>query len=282
MSEPRPDRYGVVGNPIRHSLSPRIHALFAEQTGQHLTYEALLGTPGQFAEEVWAWFSSGFRGLNVTVPFKEEAFALARVLTDRARRAGAVNTLWRDEERQLHGDNTDGIGFCRDLDRLGGEVPGRRILILGAGGATRGLLQPLLERHPAQLVIANRTAARAEALAEDFADLAIETELSACGLEALPTGPFDLVVNATAAGLSDEGLSLPATLVHPDSLAYDLVYGPGAARFLDWARNADCRQTADGLGMLVEQAAEAFAIWRGVHPDTTPVLHQLRHETDPA
>ncbi|WP_019625961.1 shikimate dehydrogenase [Thioalkalivibrio sp. ALJT] len=278
MSESRPDRYGVVGNPIRHSLSPRIHALFAEQTGQHLTYEALLGTPGQFAEEAWAWFSSGLRGLNVTVPFKEEAFALARVLTDRARRAGAVNTLWRDDERQLHGDNTDGIGFCRDLDRLSGEVPGRRILILGAGGATRGLLQPLLERRPAQLVIANRTAARAEALAEDFADLTIETELFACGLDTLPAGPFDLLINATAAGLSDAGLSLPASLVHPGSLAYDLVYGSGAARFLDWASDAGCRQTADGLGMLVEQAAEAFAIWRGVPPDTAPVLRQLRHE----
>ncbi|WP_028484172.1 shikimate dehydrogenase [Thioalkalivibrio sp. ALE17] len=280
MSEPRPDRYAVVGNPIRHSLSPRIHALFADQTGQHLTYETLLGTPGQFAEEVWAWFSSGFRGLNVTVPFKEEAFALARVLTDRARHAGAVNTLWRDDERRIHGDNTDGVGFCRDLDRLNFNVRSRRILILGAGGATRGLLQPLLEGGPEALVIANRTVARAEGLVEAFRDIAPATRLAACGLDTLPQGPFDLVVNATATGLGEDALDLPAHLVQADSLAYDLVYGAGAQRFLGWAEAAGCSNGSDGLGMLVEQAAEAFAIWRGVHPETAPVLSELRHEID--
>ncbi|WP_038052928.1 shikimate dehydrogenase [Thioalkalivibrio sp. ALJ1] len=280
MSEPRPDRYAVVGNPIHHSLSPRIHTLFAEQTGQFLVYDARQGTPGQFAEEVNAWFAEGLRGLNVTVPFKEEAFALARQLSDRARHAGAVNTLWRDSELQIHGDNTDGIGFCRDLDRLGFQVRDRRVLILGAGGATRGLLQPLLEGTPETLVIANRTPERAEALAEAFRDIAPATRLSACGLNRLPSHSFDLAINATATGLGQDGLDLPDHLVHPDSLAYDLVYGAGAQRFLTWARNAGCTHGSDGLGMLVEQAAEAFSIWRGVHPETAPVLHELRHEID--
>lgn len=281
MSEPRPDRYAVVGNPIHHSLSPRIHTLFAEQTGQHLVYEARLGTPGQFAEEVNAWFAEGLKGLNVTVPFKEEAFALARVLSDRARHAGAVNTLWRDGDHRIHGDNTDGVGFCRDLDRLGFDVRNRQVLILGAGGATRGLLQPLLEGAPEALIIANRTVARAEGLVDAFRDIAPATRLSACGLDALPQGPFDLVVNATATGLGDDALALPEHLVHADSLAYDLVYGAGAKRFLDWAAGAGCVRGSDGLGMLVEQAAEAFSIWRGVHPETDPILRQLRHEIAP-
>ncbi|MGM0552236.1 MAG: shikimate dehydrogenase [Pseudomonadota bacterium] len=278
MSAARPDRYAVVGNPIHHSLSPRIHTLFAEQTGQDLVYEARLGTPGQFAEEVNAWFAEGLKGLNVTVPFKEEAFALGRVLTDRARHAGAVNTLWRDNDRRIQGDNTDGVGFCRDLARLNFDVRNRRILILGAGGATRGLLQPLLESAPQALVIANRTVARAEGLAEAFGDIAPATRLSACGLDSLPQGPFDLVVNATATGLGEDALDLPAHLLHADSLAYDLVYGAGAQRFLGWAASAGCANGSDGLGMLVEQAAEAFSIWRGVHPETAPVLRQLRHE----
>ncbi|WP_017942605.1 MULTISPECIES: shikimate dehydrogenase [unclassified Thioalkalivibrio] len=278
MSEPRPDRYAVVGNPIHHSLSPRIHTLFAEQTGQNLVYGARLGTPGQFAEEINGWFAEGLKGLNVTVPFKEEAFALTRVLTDRARHAGAVNTLWRDDEYRIHGDNTDGIGFCRDLDRLGFDVRNRHILILGAGGATRGLLQPLLEGAPEALVIANRTVTRAEGLVEAFRDIAPATRLSACGLDTLPQGPFDLVVNATATGLGEDTLDLPVHLVHADSLAYDLVYGTGAQRFLAWAADAGCANGSDGLGMLVEQAAEAFAIWRGVHPETDPVLRELRHE----
>lgn len=279
MSEQRPDRYAVVGNPIDHSLSPRIHALFAAQTGQAMTYEARLGTPGQFAEEVNAWFAEGLQGLNVTVPFKQEAFALARHPSERARHAGAVNTLWRAEDHSLAGDNTDGIGFCRDLERLGLTVHGRSILILGAGGATRGLLQPLLERGATRLVIANRTAARAQELVDHFHAVAPDTELTACGLDQLPAGPFDLVVNATAAGLAAGELDLPFGLVAPESLAYDLVYGPAARRFLDWAYAAGCRHISDGLGMLVEQAAEAFAIWRGLHPETAPVLRQLRHET---
>lgn len=276
----RPDRYAVVGNPVHHSLSPRIHTLFAEQTGQDMTYEARRGTPGQFAEEVGGWLSGELRGVNVTVPFKEEACQLAAVLSERARRAGAANTLWRDKDGRIHGDNTDGVGLLRDLeDHLDCPLEGRRILILGAGGATRGILQPLLERTPRELVIANRTPARAEGLAQDFADLAGPARLAACALDALPEGPFDLILNATAAGLAEQGLELPAHLVGPDTVAYDLVYGPAARRFLDWADAAGCARGSDGLGMLVEQAAEAFAIWRGVHPDTAPVLATLRHET---
>ncbi|WP_019591565.1 shikimate dehydrogenase [Thioalkalivibrio sp. ALE20] len=275
----RPDRYAVVGNPIHHSLSPRIHTLFAEQTGQAMTYEARRGTPGQFAEEVGGWLAGELRGVNVTVPFKEDACQLAAVLSDRARRAGAANTLWTGDDGRIHGDNTDGVGLLRDLeDRLGCELNGRHILILGAGGATRGILQPLLERRPATLMIANRTPARAEGLARDFADLAGDTRPEACALDALPDGPFDLILNATAAGLSEDALELPSGLVGPRTTAYDLVYGPAALRFLDWAEANGCALSSDGLGMLVEQAAEAFAIWRGVHPETGPVLATLRHE----
>ncbi|MFO8004460.1 shikimate dehydrogenase [Thioalkalivibrio sp.] len=272
-----PDRYAVVGNPIGHSLSPRIHALFAEQTGQHLVYEARLGRPEHFAEDVREWFREGLRGLNVTVPFKEEAFRLVDQHSRRAGRAGAVNTIWIEADGLLTGDNTDGAGFLRDLtQRLGFDPGGRAILILGAGGATRGLLEPLLGAAPARLVIANRTPEKARGLQQDFADLARGARLEASGLEDMPAGPYDLVINATAAGLGSGGLALPPALLGASGIAYDLVYGPAARRFLEWAGAQGAATVTDGLGMLVEQAAEAFAIWRGVRPETAPVLAAIR------
>ncbi|AHE99473.1 shikimate dehydrogenase [Thioalkalivibrio paradoxus] len=274
------DCYAVVGNPIGHSLSPRIHALFAEQTRQDLVYEARLSDPEHFARDVRAWFGNGLRGLNVTVPFKEDAFRLVDLHTQRAERAGAVNTIWAEADGRLTGDNTDGTGFLRDLTgRLGVDPARNSILILGAGGAARGLLEPLLRGRPARMVVANRTRAKAETLVAAFADLAGDAALSSSGLDDIPPGPYDLVVNATAAGLSASRPELPAGLLAPSSaLAYDLVYGPGARPFLDWAREQGAEQVSDGLGMLVEQAAEAFAIWRGARPDTRPVFETLRRD----
>lgn len=272
-----PDRYAVVGNPIGHSLSPRIHTLFAAQTGQHMVYEARLGRADHFAEDVRAWFRDGLRGLNVTVPFKEEAFRLVDRRTPRAERAGAVNTIWQQADGGLYGDNTDGAGFLRDLQgRLGFDPAGRTILILGAGGAARGLLEPLLTARPERLVIANRTEARARSLVLAFQDLATGTPLESSGLDGIPNGPYDLLINATAAALAASAMTLPSRLLAGTSLAYDLVYGPAAQRFLDWAREQGAAAVTDGLGMLVEQAAEAFAIWRGVRPDTGPVLRELQ------
>lgn len=277
----KPDRYAVVGNPISHSLSPRIHTLFAAQTNQSMVYEARLGRPGHFAEDVRDWFRTGLRGLNVTVPFKEEAFRLVDRRTARAQSAGAVNTVWAEADGTLTGDNTDGTGFLRDLGiRLDLDLADREILILGAGGATRGLLEPLLAEAPGRLVIANRTPERAVALVESFAQLAGATQLEASGLDSIPDGPYDLLINATAAGLGTHGLSLPPGLLAETSLAYDLVYGPASRPFLDWAREQGAGNLTDGLGMLVEQAAESFTAWRGVRPDTTPVLRELRETLD--
>lgn len=273
----KPDRYAVVGNPIGHSLSPSIHALFAAQTNQAMVYEARLGRPGHFAEDVRDWFRNGLHGLNVTVPFKEEAFRLADHRTARAQRAGAVNTLWAEADGTLTGDNTDGAGFLRDLNaRLGLDPANQKILILGAGGATRGLLEPLLHAAPARLVIANRTPERALELVASFAGLAGATHLEASGLDTIPDGPYDLLINATAAGLGKDALNLPPGLLAATGLAYDLVYGPASRPFLDWARQQGAARVSDGLGMLVEQAAESFAAWRGIRPDTGPVLREIR------
>ncbi len=272
-----PDRYAVVGNPIGHSLSPRIHSLFAEQTAQNLVYEARLGRPEHFAADVHAWFQQGLCGLNVTVPFKEEAWRLVNQRTRRADRAGAVNTIWSEADGALTGDNTDGAGFLRDLtERMHFDPAGRGILILGAGGATRGLLEPLLGAAPTHVVIANRTPEKALYLQQEFTGIAGGVRLAACGLDDIPAGPHDLVINATAAGLGTGRLALPAGLIAPTGLAYDLVYGPAADPFLEWARAQGAAEVTDGLGMLVEQAAEAFAIWRGVRPMTGPVLTALR------
>ena len=262
------DRYAVFGHPIAHSKSPAIHAAFARQTGQDLRYEAILAPLDGFAASVDAFVAGGGRGANVTVPFKEEAFRLAARLSARAERAGAVNTL-SFVDGAILGDNTDGAGLVADLDRnLGRDLAGARILLLGAGGAARGVVGPLLDRKPATLVIANRTAGRAEDLARLF-----DRNVVGCGFEAVE-GRFDLVVNATAASLAGELPPLPPDAFAPGALAYDMMYGRDTP-FLAFARERGAA-TADGLGMLVEQAAEAFFAWRGVRPDTAPVIADLR------
>ncbi len=266
-----PDRYAVFGNPIAHSKSPLIHAEFARQTGQDLVYEARLAPLDGFVAAVEAFRAEGGKGANVTVPFKGEAFRYATALTERARLAEAVNTLRFDEDGVL-GDNTDGVGLVRDLTRnLGQAIGGRRVLLLGAGGAARGVLGPLLAEAPARLVIANRTADRARALAERFSGFG---PVEGGGYEALAGLAFDVVINATSTGLSDELPPLPPTVFAPGALAYDMMYGR-ATPFMAFAEQRGAR-VSDGLGMLVEQAAESFWLWRGIRPDTAPVIALLR------
>ena len=274
------DRYAVIGNPIAHSKSPQIHAAFARQTGQELSYEALLAPVDGFAQTVADFRAQGGRGLNVTVPFKLEAFALAERHTPRAQAAGAVNTLAFDADGVL-GDNTDGAGLVRDLSaNLNFALAGRRILLLGAGGATRGVLLPLLDSRPARLTIANRTVAKAEALAALLAARAGDCVLDACGFDALAGRRFDLVINATAASLADELPPLPPGLYAEGALAYDMMYARAPTRFMRAALADGAARVADGLGMLVEQAAESFTLWRGVRPDSAPVLAALRRQLD--
>jgi shikimate dehydrogenase len=262
-----PDRYAVFGNPISHSKSPRIHALFAAQTQQDMRYDAILAPLDGFATAINNFMAAGGRGANVTVPFKEEAFKLATTLTPRAQAAGAVNTL-SFHEGAISGDNTDGAGLVRDLKaNLGFDLAARRILLLGAGGAARGVILPLLEERPTTLIIANRTAAKAKELAAAFG-------IAGGGFEALADQAFDVVINATSAGLSDAVLPVPTFAFSSGCLAYDMVYGRETP-FMKQARDAGCR-VADGLGMLVEQAAEAFYTWRGVRPIAAPVLATLR------
>lgn len=266
------DRYAVFGHPIAHSKSPQIHAAFARQTAQDMTYEAILAPIEGFADSVAAFVAAGGRGANVTVPFKEEACRLADRLSPRARRAGAVNTLAFDSDG-IFGDNTDGAGLVADLTRnLRCSLAGKRILLLGAGGAARGVIEPLLEQQPTALVIANRTVSRAQELAELF-DAMNRRGVTACSFDAAD-GRFDLVINATAASLAGELPPLSPRIFGAGTLAYDMMYGRDTP-FLSFARQHGAA-TADGLGMLVEQAAEAFALWRGVRPDTAPVIASLR------
>lgn len=262
------DRYAVVGNPVAHSKSPAIHAAFARATGQDLAYGRLEAPLDGFEDAVAEFRRQGGRGLNVTLPFKERAFRLAGRVSERAGAAEAVNTL-RFEGELVEGDNTDGAGLVRDLrDNLGVALQGRRLLIAGAGGAAQGVVRPLLEAGVAAIVVANRTAARAHDLAARFSGV------SGCGYAELAGQRFDVVVNATSAGLSGEGPPLPDAVLDAAGLAYDMVYGRDTP-FLAWARARGAR-AADGLGMLVEQAAESFFLWRGVRPDTRPVLAALR------
>ncbi len=269
----QPDQYAVMGNPIAHSKSPRIHALFAAQTGQHLEYRAILVEPGGFAVAARAFREAGGKGLNVTVPFKQDAWVFADLLSARAERAGAVNTL-SFEPAGVRGDNTDGVGLVRDLAvNHGYRLAGQRVLLLGAGGAARGVLQPLLMEKPAQLVIANRSAGKALELALRFSDLG---RVSASGFAELAGRQFDLIVNATAAGLSDAVPALPAGVLAADGWCYDLMYGSEPTAFVRWGREQGAARSLDGLGMLVEQAAESFHLWRGVWPETRSVIETLR------
>jgi shikimate dehydrogenase len=265
------DRYAVIGNPIAHSRSPEIHAAFARQTGQDLRYERLLAPLDGFGPAVAAFRAAGGRGLNVTLPFKGEAYRLATETTERARAAEAVNTLRFDGAR-IHGDNTDGVGLVRDLvANLAIPIEGRRVLLVGAGGAASGVIASLLEARPTELVVVNRTLERARALEGRFAG-----RLRAAGFTTLPRHGFDLVINATSAGLAGEAPPLPESAFAAGAAAYDLVYGKGETPFLAFARRSGAARLADGLGMLVEQAAESFFVWRGVRPATAPVLAMLR------
>jgi shikimate dehydrogenase len=274
------DRYAVIGNPIAHSKSPEIQAAFARQTGQDMSYERLQAPLAGFAATAMRFAREGGRGANVTVPFKLEAFALAQARSARAERAGASNTLaWRGTH--WFGDNTDGVGLVRDLTvNVGAALAGRDLLVLGAGGAARGILGPLLAAGPRSLVIGNRTAARAEELARLFA---AEGPIAARTFGDLGGRRFDLVIDATSANLTTAGdgdaaalLPWPETIFAPGALAYDLKYAALPTAFLQWARRHGADRAVDGLGMLIEQAAESFLLWRGVRPDTAPAFALFR------
>jgi shikimate dehydrogenase len=267
-----------MGNPINHSLSPQIHAAFAEQTGQMLHYQAVRVEPGEFAEAVERFYKAGGKGINVTIPFKQEAWALAEKRSQRAGLAGAVNTLGFDRAGCRYGDNTDGIGFVRDyLNNHGGSIRGRRILVLGAGGAVRGVLGPILEQHPARLAIANRTLAKANKLRDLFAK---QGEIEVYAYEDLALHQFDLIINGTAASLEGQLPPLPEASLAEGSHCYDMMYAPEPTPFVQWGYAHGAVRSVDGLGMLVEQAAEAFFLWRDVKPDTQPVIERLRKKAE--
>lgn len=267
------DRYAVIGNPIDHSKSPEIHTYFAEQTCQDLTYGKILADVGTFDEQAGKFFTNGGKGLNVTVPFKEDAFRYADILTERARLAGAVNTLVKQNDGKVLGDTTDGAGLVGDLQSRGWTLRGRHILLLGAGGAVRGVTEALIQQQPAAVVIANRTVAKAEALAALFQPLG---PVSACSFAELEGQHFDLVINGTSASLAGDLPPLPQGIVNSECAVYDMMYGAEFTPFLRWAQDQGAEQLADGLGMLVGQAAESFALWRGIRPEVKPVEEALR------
>jgi len=275
MTEPTTtlDRYGVMGYPVSHSRSPVIHRLFALQTGQDMQYELLQVSPEKLETAVRQFQRTGGKGLNVTVPHKRTALPLVDQLSERAATAGAVNTL-AFKGGEIHGDNTDGIGLLRDLGvNLGVPLQAARILILGAGGATRGIVGPLLEMQPDLLQIANRTIGKAEIIADHFAR---HGPIAACSFDEVPTNePYDLIINATSAGVRGEMPPYPEAAVTENTFCYDLSYGLNATPFSNWAREHGAAKSVMGWGMLVEQAAESFEIWRGVRPDTAPVLKQM-------
>ncbi len=279
MSDPfdfdkAPDEYGVMGNPIAHSKSPQIHAAFAKQTRQRMQYNALLVDLGGFPQAVGNFQANGGKGVNVTVPFKQEAWRLADEMSERAQLAGAVNTLIFSDNNLIIGDNTDGVGLLRDIQQNHKiELKDKRILVLGAGGAARGVMLPLLEAKPEKLVIANRTVERAITLAELFNPYGA---VEAASYQELSGRQFELVINATSASLQGELPPLPDDLLAAESACYDMMYGAEPTPFLRWAERHNCQKRVDGLGMLVEQAAESFMLWRGIHPETTALIEQMR------
>ncbi|MDE1941888.1 MAG: shikimate dehydrogenase [Betaproteobacteria bacterium] len=277
------DRYAVMGYPVAHSLSPQIHALFAKATGQPMVYERIGPHPEAFEEAVAQFRSQGGKGLNITLPFKERAYALADRRSARAQAAGAANTL-DFRAGDIYADNTDGVGLVRDLERnLGCKLLGRSVLLLGAGGAARGVVEPLLAAGVTRLVVANRTPSRAEILLDQLrhsGGIAPDrmSHCMACGLDGIPQGSYHFIINATSGSLSGEVPALPGWVFGPQALAYDMVYGKGSTPFMTLARDQGVARSVDGLGMLVEQAAESFHLWRGVYPETAPVLQLLRAE----
>ncbi|MBS0506498.1 MAG: shikimate dehydrogenase [Proteobacteria bacterium] len=270
------DLYCVMGNPIAHSRSPWIHARFAALTGEPLHYERRLVAIDGFAQALRDFASEGGRGCNITVPFKLQAAELATSRSERVRLAGAANTLTFDNGA-IHADNTDGLGLVADIERNAGlPLAGRDVLLVGAGGAAAGVLGPLLRQQPRRIAVVNRTAERAQALVASHAALATlqKTELLALDIQ-VPAADFDVIINATTSSLAGSPVPVPASVLRPGSLAYDMMYGPAAQGFLDWAAAHGARPR-DGLGMLVEQAAEAFQIWRGLRPPSAQVLQELR------
>ena len=271
----RDEDYAVIGNPVSHSLSPQIHARFATQTNQAIQYQAIEIAEDNFEQGLFDLQQQNFKGLNVTVPFKRKAWEISDELSPRARDAGAVNTLIFQENSSIVGDNTDGVGLTRDLaNNLRILMKQRKILILGAGGAVRGVLGPILAQGPRHLTIANRSLDKAEALAADFSILG-KVEVST--YQDLGRESFDLIINGTSAGLSDEVPPIPDEVLGSNSVCYDMMYNlDKATAFVDWALSRGAVDAHDGLGMLVEQAAESFYIWRGIRVDTTEVLESLR------
>ncbi|PCK09479.1 MAG: shikimate dehydrogenase [Alteromonadaceae bacterium] len=271
-----PACYAVFGNPIAQSKSPDIHLMFAAQTDQNIHYSKILVEVDQFVTAADKFFGEGGQGLNITMPFKLDAYNYAHELSDRARTAGAVNTLAKQSDGVIIGDNTDGIGMVSDItQRLGWVVRDRRVLVLGAGGAVRGVLLPLIEQAPKSLLVANRTASKAEDLAQKLADYG---ELSACGYEQLDGSQFDVIINGTSASLGGALPALPASCIHSKTCVYDMVYSKTSTPFLDWSGDQGATQLSDGLGMLVGQAAESFFIWRKVRPEVAPVLAFLQEQ----
>lgn len=279
------DQYAVFGNPINHSKSPHIHRQFAEQTGQDLQYSKHLVNTNVFAQSAQEFFSHGGKGLNITVPFKVDALQFAQKLTPRAQRAGAVNMLSLQSDGIILGDNTDGIGMVHDMHNLGWKLCNKRILILGAGGAVRGILQPLLAEQPQQVVIVNRTFAKAEELEKQFHDLG---NIQALSYEQLNTDQlsadeqsrkqFDIVINGTSASLNGELPPLPNNILSNNACCYDMMYGSEPTVFMCWAKNNNALHIADGLGMLIGQAAEAFYLWRHIRPEVVPVIMSMRRQ----
>jgi len=268
-----PDRYALVGHPVEHSRSPLIHSLFARQTGENLSYELIDAEPKSFETAVRGFGAAGGKGLNVTVPHKEAAYELVDEISVPADAAGAVNTI-KFVDGRLHGENTDGVGLMRDLVvNQHATLPATRMLVLGAGGAARGIVGPLLAANPTELVVANRTKERADELVAHFQSPHGLRAVAFAELAHLPA--FDLVVNATSAGLKGEAPPFPGSLVDPRTLCYDLVYSVNDTPFVKWARDHRAGRAVQGWGMLIEQAAESFFIWRGVRPDTKPILKQL-------
>lgn len=278
---PAPDRYALMGHPVSHSWSPFIHGLFARATQQNMQYRLIDVPPERFRAEALQFFVDGGKGLNVTVPHKQAAAELVNELAPRAGEAGAVNTIHQKASGELVGDNTDGIGLVTDLEvNLGLALAGMRILILGAGGATRGVLGPLLERRPALLAIANRTVARAQELATEFAGLGT---VVASGFDAVEAAPFDLVINGTSASLEGSAPAVTPAAIGAGTVCYDMAYAKGETPFTRYARERGAKAAHKGWGMLVEQAAESFLIWRGIRPPTRPVLALLTSSvTNPA
>ena len=269
------DHYAVIGNPISHSKSPLIHTEFAKQTGQDLDYITREIPLDDLANGLKQLQEEGFNGINITVPFKQQAWQIVTNRSDHATRAGAINTIIFNDDGSLYGDNTDGIGLCRDLvDNHQIELKGKRILLLGAGGAARGVIEPLLKYHPAELFIANRTASKAKDLAKLYADFGT---IQGGGFEDLSTS-YDVIINATAASLKGEVPPLPDNILNANASCYDMMYSDTDTAFISWAKQHGANKTINGLGMLIEQAAEAFRIWRDVKPETKTVINQFRKQ----